>query len=55
LGWQMFTNTPCYWLRWSLANFLLGHTSNYDPLDLHLPSSYNYRSEPLQLLCAVTW
>jgi hypothetical protein len=30
---------PSFWLRWDLANFLPRLASNFNPLDLILPSS----------------
>jgi hypothetical protein len=40
---------PAYWLRWCLANFYLGSTSNHGLLNLYLPSSLDYKCEPLHL------
>jgi hypothetical protein len=34
-------------LRWGFANFLPGLTMNHNPLNLCLPTSWDYRHEPL--------
>jgi hypothetical protein len=40
------THLPCL-LKSGLTNFLLGLALNYDPSDLPLPISWDYRCEPL--------
>jgi hypothetical protein len=41
---------PSYWLRWGgLTNFLPGLDLNCNPPDVSLPSSLDYRPEPLCL------
>jgi hypothetical protein len=44
---KLITPLPAYWLRWALSNFLPGLASNHNTLDLPLPSSWNYRCQPL--------
>jgi hypothetical protein len=39
LGLQKHSTVPSYWLKWSLANFLLRLALNCDPPILSLPSS----------------
>jgi hypothetical protein len=46
----MHTTVPSHWLKWGLTNFLLRLASNHNPLDLCLPSSQDYKYEPLHLV-----
>jgi hypothetical protein len=44
VGWQAQAPRPSfYWLRWGLGNFMLGLTSNCDPPNHCLLSSWDYR------------
>jgi hypothetical protein len=36
---------PVYWLRWGLKNSMPGLALNWNPLDLCLPSNWDYRCE----------
>jgi hypothetical protein len=43
---KICATTPSLLLRWCHTNFLLSLASNYNPLNLHLPSCCGYRYEP---------
>jgi hypothetical protein len=38
-----------YWLKWGLSDFLPGVAWNHEPPNLCLPSSWDYRNQPLCL------
>jgi hypothetical protein len=45
----VLTYPSFYGLRWSVVNFLPRLASNYDPLNFHLLTSWDYRHAPLCL------